>query len=983
MNSFLQHYGVGHLQGGHSGRYPYGSGDEGYQRGMDFMSRYNRLIADNPNMSEKELAKALGCLDKYGHATARAFRNQKQLAGEQIKTWQVTTARRMFEEGKTNTEIAEAMGVPNSTVRGWTKEGSTIKLSASTETAMALKKLADSKDYVDISDGAETYLGVTKNRLENAKYKLMGEGYGVYTIKVPQLGTNNMTTITVLAKPGIEYGEVVENRFDIKPVYDESKVVNSEGVVTALGISKDMIHSVSSDRVKVVYNEEGGLDKDGLIELRKGVDDISIGTKAYAQVRIPVDETHYIKGMAVYSDNLPPGIDIVFNTNKHLGTPMTGDKDNTVLKPMKTKADGSIDWDNPFGAAFEVKSHEGKDGKEILSSCCIVNEEGKWMTWSKNLPSQFLSKQPLSMAKRQLEIDAQARKEEFEAINSLTNPTIKKQLLIDFAETCDKASYELKGAPLPGQQSHVLIPDPRIGEKEIYAPNYPDGTKVALIRYPHSGTFEIPVLTVKNKGSIGESIIGKNAPDAVVISKPPANQLSGADFDGDTVTIIPLSDKVRVNHRDTLEGLKDFDPSERYPKYDGMPVIKSQTKQTEMGKVTNLIMDMTLQGAPEDDLVKAVRHSMVIIDAEKHELDWKRSEQENDIADLKRVYQMDAEGHVGAGTIISRAKSQLNVDERKQWTASYKSINPETGEKIYTYTDATYTKVKLKGEKVKDPTTGKSTTVYPEGTDESGWIGTYKDKSSGQLYYTKLDTSTGKKVRVYLEPEDYTSSKTEKRTQESKRLLEATDAFTVTSGGSKENPGYPMEKVYATYSNEMKALANLARKTWLQTKEDKRDPEATKEYAAEVASLGDKLKRALAHAPLERQAQLMANRTMAIKRHDNPDMSKDQVKKYKQQAIDAARKALGVKKKNSLIEITDREWEAIQHKAISPTTLRQILRNTDADKLRERATPRNTKQMSPSQIATMKAMANSGYSNEQIAERLGVSPSTVYKKLGE
>ena len=48
-----------------------------------------------------------------------------------------------------------------------------------------------------------------------------------------------------------------------------------------------------------------------------------------------------------------------------------------------------------------------------------------------------------------------------------------------------------------------------------------------------------------------------------------------------------------------------------------------------MGDVSNLITDMTIKGANNDELARAVRHSMVVIDSEKHNLDVKASARDN------------------------------------------------------------------------------------------------------------------------------------------------------------------------------------------------------------------------------------------------------------------------------------------------------------------------------------------------------------------
>ena len=982
-DNFLMHYGRSKKDGAPvgSGRYPLGSGDDPYQRSLDFVDQYKRYKVKG--FTKKEIAEKLNVVDKYGRPTAGALDARLSNEKEAIKVHDIALARQLASEGKGNTEIGRILGKPEGTIRGWLDETKQMNAGSKRQIANALKEMVNEKRYIDVSNGAETYLdNCTHNKLQNVCEMLRHEGYNVWTVKIPQLGTNHMTTITALTAPDCTYGELYENRFNIRPIYKESLTFDQDGVLSSVGLAKDKIHNIDPKRITIRYNEEGGLDRDGLIELRPGVDDISIGANRYAQVRIPVDGTHYIKGMAVYNSDLPPGVDIRFNTNKHLGTPMIGDKDNEVLKRMKTTPDGSIDWDNPFGAAVKQLTYDGADGKKHYSAANIVNEEGQWQAWDRNLPSQFGSKQPEKLIKRQLDLDVADRKAEYDAINSLTNPTIKKKLLIEFADKCDTAAIDLKAAAFPGQQTHVLLPSPKIKAGEIYAPNYEDGTHVVLIRYPHAGTFEIPELVVRNKGSIGKKMIGANAPDAVVINHKTAAQLSGADFDGDTAAVIPLSDKVRVNHKDSLEGLKDFDPSESYPKYKGMQVISAKNKQRQMGEVTNLITDMTLKGANEDDIVKAVKHSMVIIDAEKHELNWKQSEKDNEIARLKKLYQDDGSGHTGAGTIISRAKSPTTVEERREWFPSSTNIDPETGKKVYDNlkTGGTYEKVKLVGKKVPNPETGRAKTVYPDEADSSGWIGTYKDKTTGKLYYNRENETTGKKERVYLNEGDYTARKTVGKTTEIKKMAKAEDAYELTSGGSRENYGYRMEKVYADYANSCKALANTARKSWLNTKEEKADPSAQRKYKAEVTSLEAKLRIAESNAPRERQAQMMGNRNMERIKTEQPEIKddKDKLGKYRAHEIQKARDTLGIKRADTLINITDNEWEAIQNHAISPNKLSRILQNTNPDKLRDRATPKNRKTISTSQKSLAKQMANSGFTNEQIAKRLGISTTSVY-----
>jgi len=1027
---YIMHYGVGwdeNPPGRGSGRYPHGSGELPYQRSVDFYERVQFLKAKYPGITELELAERLGVYNRSGvnrgKPSTTEFRKKLSAATQLRKAALISEAQSLKETGMSNVDIGKQMGVNESVVRSWLSEGRSDRANASMKTSEVLKDFVDRNKYVDIGPGTNYAFGVSEGRFDTAVHLLEEQGYKKQFLQIDQMGTDHKTTLTVLTKPDVDYAELSENRFDIRSPLVANKVIDSKGDVTALGVSTEL-PSVSSDRIMVNYDSP----KDGLVELRRGVDDISLGKKNYAQVRIAVDGSHYIKGMAVYSDDMPKGVDIIFNTNKKEGTPLySNDPDaKQVLKPMKTIKDRDgkvigIDWDNPFGASIDkdseimttVGKYIGKDGKEHISAINVVREEGDWMKWDKNLASQYLSKQPLKTAERQLALTAADKRYELDEIKALDNPTVKKKLLIAYADKCDALAVDLKAAPFRDQQTHVLLPSPDLSDNEIYAPKYKDGTRVALARYPFAGPFESPELTVRNTGSPAQKMIPMSSPDAVVISKKRLDQMSGADCDGDTAIVIPLSDKVKVRTaKDTLKELKGFDPKEQYAGYPGMPIAKHQTLQTEMGKVSNLITDMYQQNAPDSDIAKAVRHSMVVIDAEKHKLDWKRSEKDNQILELKQIYQNHGDGKTGASTIISRASSDYLVDQRKDWRPSKGSEKSpatidEEGNKLYSLTGGTYKegKLNLKGVKLTSGDTvnlsydkdnglyftkreGKtSTRNYISDDDlperlrglsikQGGWINVNEDKKSGQLYFLKTDTNTGKKTRVYVSDGDLLDTKETVRQQKSTKMAEATDAYKLTSGGSKENPGYPMEKVYAEFANNMKDLAREARREWMRTGNLEYHPEAYKKYKTEVDSLNEKLQQALANAPFERQAQLMANRTMAIKKFENPDMSREEAKKKRGQAIVAARTKLGSKKKQ--IQITDKEYEAIRAGAISESKLTKIMDNADLDTLRQQATPKAKKTITPSMEALARSMAATGATQAEIADRLGISTSSVY-----
>lgn len=644
----LMHYGMPRR----SGRYPWGSGDNPYQHSGDFLSRVEEL--KKQGLKETEIAERIGL-------TTTQLRTQMSLAKDERRSLQVATAKGLREKGYSLKEIAEKMGFANdSSVRSLLNEKSEARMNQAKTTADFLKQMIDEKGMIDVGTGVERELGISREKLNQALYILEMEGYPVYGGGVPQVtNPGKQTNIKVVCPPGTEHREIYE--FDkVHSVKDYEKVLTEDGQKVRPAFQYP--ESMDSSRLRINYAEDGGIQKDGVIEIRRGVDDLSLGNSHYAQVRIMVDGTHYLKGMAVYSDDLPDGVDVLFNTNKKSGTPMTD-----VLKKIKD------DPDNPFGSL--IKEHGGqsyyvdKDGNEKLSLINKRAEEGDWGEWSDHLPSQFLSKQSMTLINKQLGLASADKVSEFDEICSLTNPTVKKTLLKSFADDCDSAAVHLQAAALPRQKYQVILPLTTIKDNEVYAPNYKNGEQVALVRYPHGGTFEIPVLTVNNKQPEGRKVLGNTPKDAIGINSKVAERLSGADFDGDTVMVIPTGGKTKITSTHPLKGLEGFDPKEKYgPGSTTQPYKRMKNTQTEMGKVSNLITDMTLKGATEDELARAVRHSMVVIDAEKHNLDYKRSEQDNGIASLKKKYQgreEDGKYKEGAATLISRAKSEVSVPKRK------------------------------------------------------------------------------------------------------------------------------------------------------------------------------------------------------------------------------------------------------------------------------------------------------------------------------
>lgn len=926
----LQHEGV--LE--RSGRYPWGSGENPYQRLGGLYSEYKK--AKSKGLSDGEIAKQLEMT--VGELRAR---NEYYVAMRFNKN--IAEARQMADKGKSVAEIAKSLSISTSTVKNYLAASDKPRKQRIMATRDTLIDALGDSGMVDVGKGTEARMGIKRTALDAAVQTLKDEGYEVYSnIHIKQGGTDNYTTAKVLCKPGMTKGEVLKNK-------DQINVVNAHS--TDDGFTIDKIEppvNVPIKRVDIRYADDpvSGADYDGVIELRRGVPDLDLGNAHYAQVRIAIDAgkdgKKYAKGMAVYADDLPDGVDIRVNTNKL--------RSQGVAKALK---DQEKDPADPFGSSFHrddtglytasTRYVDPETGERKQSSLNFVNDEGTWEHWDRNLPSQFLGKQHPALAKQQLNIDASIREREFDEINSLTNPTLRSSLLETFASNCDSAAVHLKAAALPRQQTHVILPSRSIKENEVYAPKYEDGEEVCLVRFPHGGIFEIPRLIVNNKNREAKKMVSATARDAVCINPKTANVLSGADFDGDTVLVLPTKNH-SIATKSPLDELKDFDPKTAYATTEEeqkkLKIWKkgSDREGLQMGIVSNLITDMTLQNAPDDELARAVKHSMVIIDTGKHKLNYKQSEIDNGINELQRKYQYKGidsktgrEKYGGANTLLSRTTSDVDVTGRK----SYGNIDPETGKYIWVED----TEKVPKRVKSKDPVTG-----------ETVWETEYKP-----------------------------------RVRKSTQGAEAEDMYTLTSGGSKKYPGTLMEGVYAEYGNHMKALANKARKASLQATKQKVDPSAKETYAKEISHLNWQLNEAKKNAPLERKALALAEMQVNVakkqaKAEGNP-MSKGEESKLRDKKLKTARKIVGADRYR--ITISPREWEAIQSGAVPVTTQKEIFRFADGDKLREYAMPKTPKKLSKAMLSTAQAMLDRGYTWDEVAKRFDVSVSTLSSNLND
>lgn len=1029
-----------------SGRYMLGTGENPYQHEYDTRTEYNKL--NGMGYSDAEIARVMGyssvpALRAAVSSSSESYKIHRGQEFEKLRAQGLSnveiaerlgvsegTVRNMIKKQNAGasvkrTKLTNAKDVLRTSVEGIDSDGEPFSM-------------------VDVGEGTEMYMGFGIDTKNNALKALEAEGYVVTTIQVGQVSNkNNKTTVQILAKVNDQQyvidngvagktnvkGETVTAAQNAVAKYAYSHLdqiqpctsticQNESGTEVAralekpkqIDINRVLIADPTDPSPSGIFDPTTGREytmgeinsaKDGTMILRPSAKDLTMTEEGnskithYAQVRIACTDgkgiDRYCKGMAMYGkeEDFPDGVDIIFYTN-----PGKVSADGKVYAEKVLKKQKAEEM-NPFGADLKASGQRhyiDSDGNEQLSAVNILREEGDWGNYSTSLPSQFLAKQNVPLVKEQLTKTVSEAKEYIDTLNKIPNPQVRNKLLEDYADSLDSQAIHLNAAGVSEQRTQVILPCTslrgteynadgsvkRLGE--IYAPGYGDGQKVAVIRYPHANTCEIPVLIVNNNNKEGRETIGFGK-DAIGLPKSALDQLSGADTDGDTGTIIPVSllnnKGLNVDSKQYFKELVGFDAEATWPYTEGVTQVSKKwngidregitmskaERGQEMGLVTNLIMDMSTLGdsVPQEEHVRAIKYSMVAVDAYKHNIDWRQAREDLGIPELYSKYSSTSRG--GGMTIFTRAKSQKQdvpeYKEGKYVNGKRLLIDPDTGDKLFTYTNGTHAK------KVgTDPETGKG--IYDDSIREKNKVSTEKLRYAwmeGKGAASLASDNPSTKEQMYVEFSD-----TLHGMANSIRRSLNDDTYHIdkskVSDKDKTDDGLSYVKMKAT-----RATAD--------SDEDK----------AVIDSLRSKLDVAKRNAPKERLAQVYANAAIKARVDENPSLKTDDdaLKKVKNAELAAARARTGANGKGTRVEISAKEYEAINSGKVPKTLISDVLKKSNTESLTKLATEStgSRKKLTAAQVARIKAWGNSNSKSTpyQMAKSMGVSVSTINKVL--
>ena len=123
----LMHYGTKR----HSGRYPWGSGEDPYQHEIDFRNRVIKLR--KKGYSEIEIA------DKCGYATTSELRSALRKANNDIRSYRMHWGQALLNDGLTPAEASRRMGISDSTFRAMMNEQTMARAQKAQQVADNLK----------------------------------------------------------------------------------------------------------------------------------------------------------------------------------------------------------------------------------------------------------------------------------------------------------------------------------------------------------------------------------------------------------------------------------------------------------------------------------------------------------------------------------------------------------------------------------------------------------------------------------------------------------------------------------------------------------------------------------------------------------------------------------------------------------------------------------------------------------------------------
>jgi len=227
--STLAHYGTPR----HSGRYPWGSGEDPYQSATSFMAAYTEL--KKQNLTEAAIAKGLG-FDSTSDLRARISISSNDIRADKTRTLQ-----KLLDKGMSMSEATRQMGIPESSGRALMDPILQERSRRLRVTADILKKNVDEHGFVDVGKGTENHMGISDTQLKTAIAILKTEGYKMHYDQVAQAGTGLNTSFKVLTKDDVEWKEVHKAALLIPVTLHLTLVLSSASALSELVLSMDLM----------------------------------------------------------------------------------------------------------------------------------------------------------------------------------------------------------------------------------------------------------------------------------------------------------------------------------------------------------------------------------------------------------------------------------------------------------------------------------------------------------------------------------------------------------------------------------------------------------------------------------------------------------------------------------------------------------------------------------------------------------------------